>query len=375
MKIRAKRAITPSRILEDKIITIENGVIQSVSSSGLKADFTYPIIAPGYIDSHTHGAIGIDAMSATVEDFEKLSMFYAKHGVTTFLVTTVSDKFEKLSSVAETVRKSMRTKLPGSKIGGLYVEGPYLNPSKKGAHKEELLKNPDLEELSRFVEKFREITKIFAIAPELKNAAVAIKFLRKNGIIPTIAHTDATYEQTVQAIEIGATRATHVFNAMKSFSHREPGVVGAALTEKNVYCEVICDLVHLHPATVKLIINAKGPNKTVLVTDSMAATGLEDGEYSLGELKVVVKGKIARLKGENNLAGSTLTLDQAVRNVVFNLGYTEKEAIIMATLTPARASKLNAGIIKEGKTADLVALDEELNVVATFVSGERVYSA
>jgi len=124
-----------------------------------------------------------------------------------------------------------------------------------------------------------------------------------------------------------------------------------------------------------LIINAKGPNKTVLVTDSMAATGLEDGEYSLGELKVVVKGKIARLKGENNLAGSTLTLDQAVRNVVFNLGYTEKEAIIMATLTPARASKLNAGIIKEGKTADLVALDEELNVVATFVSGERVYSA
>lgn len=374
MRIRFEKLFTPRKIYQDMCLIIENGIIEKIEKSKIHCDLYLPLIAPGFIDSHTHGAIGIDVMNATVDDFQKLSLFYARHGVTTFLPTTVSDTFQKISQVAKTLKEFMTLQPQGAKIAGLYIEGPYLNPSKKGAHKEDLLKNPDLDELSSFVEKFGDIIKIFAIAPELKDSEKVINFLKKKKIVTTIAHTDATYDQALLAIENGCTRATHVFNAMRPFSHRDPGVIGAVLTDKRVFCEIICDMIHLHPITVKLVINAKGPRRCVLVTDSMAATGLEDGEYSLGELQVVVKNKIARTKEDQSLAGSTLTLDEAIRNVVFKLNVALKDAILMATLSVAMSSNLDSGRIEPGRTADLVALDENLNVVATFVSGKMVYS-
>lgn len=374
MRIRFRKLFTPTKMYQDMCLRIENGFVEEIERSKVHCDLHFPIIAPGFIDSHTHGAIGIDIMNATIDDFQKLSIFYAKHGVTTFLPTTVSDTFERISQVAKKVEKFMELQPQGAKIAGLYIEGPYLNPSKKGAHKEDLLRKPDLDELSRFIERFGDVVKIFAIAPELKDSQKVINFLKKKKIISTIAHTDATYDQTMTAIEDGCTRATHVFNAMRAFSHREPGVVGAVLTDKRIFCEIICDMVHLHPATVKLIINAKGPNRCVLITDSMAATGLEDGEYSLGELQVVVQNKIARTKEDQSLAGSTLTLDHAVKNVVFKLNINMKDAIMMATYSAARSSNLDSGKIVPSSCADLVALDENLNVVATFVSGKMVYS-
>ncbi len=375
MRIRFGKLFTPVRIYQDMCLRIENGVVEEIEKCRVHCDFHFPIITPGFIDSHTHGAVGIDIMSATVDDFQKLSIFYAKHGVTTFLPTTVSDTFEKISRVAETVKKFMNLKPEGARVAGMYIEGPYLNPSRKGAHKEDLLKRPDLDELSRFVERFGDVVRIFAIAPELEDSGKVIDFLKKKKIIPTIAHTDATYDQAVFAIENGCTRATHVFNAMRTFSHREPGVVGAVLTDKRVFCEIISDMIHLHPTTVMMIMNIKGPYRSVLVTDSIAATGLEDGEYWLGELQVVVQNKVARTKQDQSLAGSTLTLDEAVRNIVFKLNINARNAIMMATYSAARSSNLDLGRIVPGSLADLVALDENLNILATFVSGEMVFKS
>ncbi|MGJ8455340.1 N-acetylglucosamine-6-phosphate deacetylase [Pseudothermotoga sp. U03pept] len=374
MRVRFKKLFTPHETFNEMCLGIENGVVEKIEDSKTRCDLSFPILVPGFIDSHTHGAVGIDLMSATVDDLQKLSSFYAKHGVTTFLPTTVSDTFEKISRVAEVVEEFMKTQPPGARCEGLYIEGPYLSNEKRGAHKKELLKNPDLGELMTFIERFAKVVRIFAIAPELSNSLEAIRYLAGKKIIVSIAHTDSTYEQTIAAIDNGCSRATHLFNAMRSFSHREPGVVGAVLTDKRVFCEIICDMIHLHPAAVKLAISAKGPRRCVLVTDSIAATELEDGEYSLGELKVVVKDKIARTKEDQSLAGSTLTLDEAVRNVVFKLDVNLKDAITMATQSAARASGLKYGVIRTGRSADFVALDENLKVVATFVSGKMVYS-
>ncbi len=374
MRLKAERLFTPFREFKDVSVTIENGRIVSIEKNNLTAQRSYPILAPAFIDSHTHGAMGIDVMKANVEEFIKLSSFYAKHGIGRFFPTTVSDNFDNLLKVVSTVRETMSSRELFSKIGGLYVEGPYLSPTKSGAHKRELLKQPDIDELKRFLLESSDVVKIFAIAPELDGTQEAIKMLRKHNVIVSIAHTDATYDQAVNAIKAGATRVTHVFNAMRQFDHREPGVLGAVLTDEKIYCELICDLVHLHPATIKLVLKTKGVFKSFLISDSMAATGLSDGVYELGQMKVEVQQGIARLFGKNTLAGSTLTIDQAVRNLVFKLDVPLRSAFIMAGFTPAKASGLHSGIIAEGRVADIVALDRELNVVALYVEGRLVYS-
>ncbi|AEH52008.1 N-acetylglucosamine-6-phosphate deacetylase [Pseudothermotoga thermarum] len=374
MRILAKKLYTPLQVIEDVCITIEGEKIVGIEKTQQKVDKAFPIVAPGLVDTHTHGAVGIDAMQIDKEGLEKLSLFYASRGVTSFLLATVSDTFEKIVHVCETVNE-FKEKLPAAKLRGLYIEGPYLNPSKKGAHKEQYLKKPDIKELQKLVDNYKEIVKVFTIAPELEGSIEAIKFLAKNNVVVSIGHTEADYQTTVDAVNAGATRATHLFNAMRSFSHREPGIVGAVLTDERVFCEIICDLVHVHPIVIEIALKSKGFQKVVLVSDSMSATGLEDGEYLLGDLEVVVKNKVARLKNSDTLAGSTLTLDQAIKNLVLNLNLDLKSALTMATLNACLASNLRCGTIQVGMPADLVCFDEELNVVATFVDGKLVYSA
>lgn len=375
LKIKAERLFTPLREFHDVCVDIENGRIVSIGKSKTFVTRRFPILTAAFIDSHTHGALGIDIMSATVEDLLKLSEFYVGHGISCFFPTTVSDSFENLSKVAETVKQAMKSDLLKAKIGGLYIEGPYLSPNKSGAHKKELLKKPDLQELSWFLSEHGDVTKIFAIAPELERADKAIHLLRKFGIVVTIAHTNATYEETLRAIEAGANRATHVFNAMREFNHREPGVIGAVLTKKDIYCEVICDLIHLHPASIEIVFKSKGPFRTILVSDSISATGLQDGVYELGQMEVEVKQGIAKIRGQNVLAGSTLTIDRAVKNLVFNLDIPLRSAFIMASYTPAKASGIEPNLLAEGRTANIVALDDELNPLALYVEGRLVYEA
>ncbi len=374
MKILARKLYTPLKVLQDAILNIEDGRIVEITKDGAKPDLLFPLVAPGLIDSHTHGAVGVDAMKIDRYGLEKLSGFYARHGVTSFLITTVSDTFESIAQVCETVLKYSKNRVFGAKVAGVYIEGPYLNPSKKGAHKEQYLKNPNVKELQELVSRYRNLIKVFAIAPELENSTEAIKYLVTKKIIVTLGHSDADYETALRAVETGARRATHVFNAMRNFSHREPGIVGAVLTDDRVFCEVISDFVHLHPAVVDLIVKTKGFGMVVLVSDSMSATGLKDGDYTLGDLQVTVKDGVARLKGSETLAGSTLVLDQAVRNLVFKMKYELKNVLRMATYNAAVASGLKSGLIRVGSAADLVCFDEQLNVVATFVDGRMVYS-
>ncbi len=373
LRIKVKRLFTPIRELQDVSITVENSKIVAIEKTKLHADRYYPIVVPAFVDSHTHGAAGIDVMNASFEEFLKLSSFYAQHGVGRFFPTTVSDTFENIARVAEKVKKAMQIKTPAAKIAGLYIEGPYLSPGKRGAHRPELLKEPDPDELEKFLSRYGDIVKVFAIAPELKGAERVIKLLRRRGIIVSIAHTNATFNETLDAIKAGATRATHVFNAMREFNHREPGVVGAVLTNKRVYCEIICDLVHLHPATVQIVTKTKGPFKTLLITDSMSATGLDDGVYELGQMKVEVKHGVAKLYGQETLAGSTLTMDRAVKNLVFELGVPLRSAFIMSSFTPSRASGIEPNLLEEGTMADFVALDEELNLLAVYIDGQLVH--
>jgi len=369
--IAAEKVFTPVRVLENVAIGVKDGRIYDIRPKGNIRCSVYPILTPGYIDTHTHGISGKDITTATAEDLELMSLSYAKHGVTTFFPTTVSCDLTQLLSVIEVVKRVKAS--PGAKIGGIHIEGPYLSKEKKGAQEELFLRKPSVEEVEKILNYGANTVKIFSIAPELRNSFDVIKLLLNRNVVVSLAHSNATYEIAKSAIELGCSRCTHVFNAMRKFSHRDPGIVGAVLLDPGVACEIILDLVHIHAATAEIVYRLKGPRKTILISDSIAATDLEDGEYALGGATVDVRNSIARIKGSETLAGSTLTLDAAVRNAAERLDIDLERAIQMATLAPAMNTGLSAGVIELGRPADLVALDDDLKVLATWVDGGPIW--
>jgi len=379
--ICAKKIYTPFELWDKSCVLIAEGKIIGIKkqeevdvSEYDMTRFENSMIVPGFIDIHTHGVVGHDSMETDIEIFNKESKFYAKHGITSFVPTTMAQSKKNTILAIETIRKASDLKMNGAKIVGIHLEGPYFNLEKKGAQSAKYIRDVDLEELQDFIKASNNFVVIVALAPEVKKALEAIKFLSENGITSSLGHTNATYKEAVRGINAGAKHATHIFNGMRAYHHREPGVVGAVLLNNGVTCELIADLVHLHPQTIKLIYKLKGPDKMVLISDSMGATGLGDGDYSLGGEKVVVKDSIARLE-DGSLAGSTLTLDKALRNVVTIEGIPFKDALRMITYNPAREISLerNIGSISIGKMADLVVLDELLKVKATFVAGKKVF--
>jgi len=368
--IAAERVFTPVRVLENVAIGVKDGIIHDMRPRRNIKCTVYPILAPGYIDTHTHGISGKDVTTATAEDLELMSLSYARHGVTTFFPTTVSCGLTQLLDVIDMVKRVKAT--PGAKIGGIHIEGPYLNKEKKGAHEELFLREPSVEEVEKILNYGTSTIRIFSIAPELKNSFDVIKLLLNKNIVVSLAHSNATYEIARRAIEIGCKRCTHVFNAMRGFSHRDPGIVGAVLLDPGVACEVILDLVHIHAATAEIVYRLKGAHKTILISDSIAATDLEDGEYTLGSKTVEVRNNVARIKGTETLAGSTLTLDIAIRNAAERLDIDLEKAFQMATLAPAMNTGLSVGVIELGRPADFVALDDDLKVLATWVDGRLI---
>jgi len=379
--ICAKKIYTPFELWDKSCVLIAEGKIIGIKkqeevdvSEYDMTRFENSMIVPGFIDIHTHGVVGHDSMETDIEIFNKESKFYAKHGITSFVPTTMAQSKKNTIFAIETICKASDLKMNGAKIVGIHLEGPYFNLEKKGAQSAKYIRDVDLEELQDFIKASNNFVVIVALAPEVKKALEAIKFLSENGITSSLGHTNATYKEAVRGINAGAKHATHIFNGMRAYHHREPGVVGAVLLNNGVTCELIADLVHLHPQTIKLIYKLKGPDKMVLISDSMGATGLGDGDYSLGGEKVVVKDSIARLE-DGSLAGSTLTLDKALRNVVTIEGIPFKDALRMITYNPAREISLerNIGSISIGKMADLVVLDELLKVKATFVAGKKVF--
>ena len=310
-------------------------------------------------------------MDATLESLNKMSNFYASHGVTAFYPTTLAASEIEILKALKNVTQN-RNKVAGAQVLGVHLEGPYLSQEFRGAQSPNVLRLPDRNEYKKWFD--FDIISLITIAPELAGSQELIEYGVNNGAEFAIGHSAASYEEVIHAADLGVRQATHVFNGMKGLHHREPGTVGGILTDDRIYAQVIADGVHVHPAVVKLIIRAKGFHRTILITDSIRATSLADGNYELGDMIIRVNGGIARTSS-GGLAGSTLTLDQAIRNVIKFAQISFQDAITMATYSPAEALRIQdrKGQIRAGADADLTFFDERYQVVATMVKGKLVF--
>jgi N-acetylglucosamine-6-phosphate deacetylase len=360
-------------------VLIENGRIAAVYRLGERMphmpslDLGGAALGPGLIDVHTHGADGVDLMDGG-EAVVHMARFFARHGVTGFVPATVTASFDAIAAVVRGVQRAIGRRHRGARVLGLHLEGPFISPERLGAQSPDHCVRPDPDSVRRLLEVSAGLAQIVTLAPEIEGAMEAVQALARQGIVVSLGHTTATAEQAVQAFERGARQVTHMFNGMPPMHHRTPGVVGAALTAKGIRVELIADGVHLAPTTVRLAVAAKGVSGVLLVTDSMAATGCADGEYALGPMRVIVCEGVARL-ASGALAGSTLTMERAVRNVAQWTDVGLGGAWQMASLNPARQLGLDyrLGRIAEGYDADLVALDVSGQVVLTVREGEILY--
>ncbi|MFW5986516.1 MAG: N-acetylglucosamine-6-phosphate deacetylase, partial [Halanaerobiales bacterium] len=328
-------------------------------------------LTPGLIDVHIHGAGGRDTMDADFDALDAISGSIIRGGVTSFLPTTMTMPMKSIRRALENIADCRRQQLTGAQILGANIEGPFLSQEKKGAQSPEHMLPPD----SRYFHGFEDIIKLVTVAPEQPGAEKFIREMSSLGIVTAVGHSAATYEQVNQARSWGLSHATHLFNGMTGIHHRRPGVAGAVLNS-NMTCELIADFIHLSPVVLELVMKIKDSDEIILITDSIRAAGLPDGEYGLGGKTVVVRGKEARLKS-GSLAGSVLTLDRAVKNM-YNTGELPlQEVVKMATINPARLLKVDhkLGRIDPGYRADLTLFDRDLNVKKVFVGGKEKYSS
>lgn len=375
--VMGNKIIKGSLLIEDSKIKniFENK--ENVNSENLEINKTIDlegkILGPAFIDVHTHGADGADAMDISEDGLKKISKYLASEGTGNFLATTLTSSKEILKETLETISKLQNKDIDGANIFGVHMEGPYFSVEYKGAQNDKYMKPAGTKELEEYLNVKKDLVKLFSISPHNQENLEAIKFLSERGVVVSVGHSAANYEDVIKAIDYGLSHATHTYNGMRGFTHREPGVVGAILNSDEIMAEIIFDKVHVHPEAVRLLIKVKGVDKVVCITDSMSATGLEDGKYKLGELDVNVKNGEARLASNNALAGSVLTMDRAFRNLL-DLGYSLTDAFKMTATNAAKEFKLNTGLIKENKDADIVILDNDYNVCMTFVKGKLKYS-
>lgn len=342
-------------------------------TDGEIVDYSGRWIAPGLVDTHIHGFGGADVMDNKEEALQTMSEGLLSAGVTSFLATTLTGDHDLLEDVARTVSQTMGRE-KGAKIRGLYFEGPYFTETYKGAQDPKYLSQPDINEFNRWQKAADGHIRKIALAPEYDNAVEFIDEVTKQGVTVSLGHSAATYEEAKGAIEHGASVFTHVYNGMRGFTHREPGMVGAAFGMNDVYGELICDGHHVHPKACDVAMNEIGRDHIAMISDCMRAGGMPDGDYMLGELPVVVKNGTARLK-EGNLAGSILRLKDGVKNVVNWEIATVEEAIRMASYVPAKSCGLDdvCGQIRKGYAADFIVLTPSLNLEATYLDGQCRY--
>jgi len=314
-------------------------------------------------------------MDASYEAMNELSKFFATHGTTAFVATTITASHNELLNVARAVKLAMEKGTDGAEVLGIHMEGPYISPDERGAHAADQIRPPSLEEFKEIWEASNHAVRMVTLAPEWTESESFIESLRNLRVVASVGHSNATYSQVADAIQHGLKHATHTFHRMRGFHHRELGVVGAVLAHDEVTAELICDNIHVHPTAMKLLIKAKGANKVVLITDAIRAAGMPNGEYKVGKATVIVKNGISRSEA-GELAGSTLTMDRAVGNMVKSVGLSLQTAIRMATTNPATTIGIDKmkGSLKTGKDADIVIIDEEVNVYMTIVKGRVVYA-
>src|ERR1700693_1121112 len=334
------------------------------------------IAVPGFVDVHIHGAAGHDVMEATPAALAAVAQQAARYGTTSLVATTVTASADvtsqSLTGIARYVRDQSLARqkgVPAAEILGIHLEGPFWSAARRGVHPPEWLVPPSIETLRRFLSAADGCARILTLAPELPGALECVEAARAAGLVVALGHTDATYAEAEAAIEKGARHAVHVFHAMRQFLHRETGVLGAALTDPRMTAEVIADGVHVDAPAIRLLLAAKGFENVLLVRDGIAATGMPDGSYRLGNIEVTVAGGVCR-NAEARLVGKSLTLDRAVRNIIA-LGVPLGAAVRMATLNPARLLGLETrkGVLASGADADIVLLDSDLRVAGVMTGG------
>lgn len=379
--IHAGRALTPATEINDAGILIREDVIEAIGPrSGMslpagaqEVRATDRIAIPGFVDLHIHGAGGHDVMEGSPAALHSVTRKVSEYGTTSIVATTVTastdETLRAVEGIATYIAHQHETDEPHAEILGIHFEGPFISKLRRGVHPSEWIQFPSAETLGRFLKAAAGNARILTIAPEVFGAAPCIDAAREAGLVVSIGHTDATYEQARAAMARGAHSATHVYNAMRPFTHRDPGVIGAVLTSPDINAELIADGVHVEEAAMKLLLMAKGAAHVTLVSDGLSATGMPDGKYTLGGFEVTVSGGVCR-NAEGVLAGSTLTLDRALRNIVA-LGSSLPDAVRMLTLNPAAllGIEFKKGSLRTCADADILLLDEGLRVTNVWARG------
>jgi N-acetylglucosamine-6-phosphate deacetylase len=361
------KVVTPTGVIRQGCVETDGDGITAVAEYPSVRDGHW--IVPGFVDIHVHGGNGHTFTTGDADAARAAADFHLSHGTTTLLASLVSSPYDLMRDATAAFAPLVNEGV----LGGIHYEGPYLSVVRCGAQNPEFLRDPSLDELSTLIEIGGGAVRMVTLAPERAGALDAVALLTSRGVVAAIGHTDATYEQTRAVIAAGASVGTHVFNGMRPPHHREPGPVLALLGAPTVVCELIADGLHLHDGTLTFAASVTGPDRAALITDAMAAAGMPDGEYELGGQSVVVAERVARLTRNGSIAGSTLTMDAALRQAV-SAGVSIPDACRMASTTPARALGIadRVGALAPGWRADLVVLDDDLRVVRVMRAGAWV---
>lgn len=379
--LRRARVVTPHVVIPRGYVAIDSGRIVDVGEEPYGGGGGFDelhldgmVVGPGFIDTHIHGGFGIDLSTATVGEIVKLSELLPRFGVTSFVPTSVTLPRDDLAKFCRNVLAASKMR-GGARVLGVHLEGPFLNPRRAGAQNPEHMRPADVSEFDELAEASGGLLRSITVAPEVEGALHLVRHAVMEGVVVQIGHTDATYHRTREALAIGASKATHLYNAMSGMHHRSPGAALALLRADNTYLELIVDFVHVAPEVVSFTLEYAKHRRIVLVSDSTAAAGLPDGTYRLGGLDVEVRNGVARLAGRDVLAGSTLTMWHAFRNAL-SLGTGLGEAFHMASTAPAESigAAPELGAIVPGRRADITVLRDDFSVAATFVDGELVYA-
>lgn len=392
--ITAKTIFTPLDAIADGVILVEDGTIAAVGAresvslptSARLMDLGDRIIAPGFIDVHVHGGGGHDVMEATPEALATVARLAARHGATSFIPTTMTAPADSLLRSLESLGRmicswqSRGTAADQHLLAtplGIHMEGPFISAARCGVHPMEHLRTPSLALLKRFIDAAGGAARIVTIAPELDGALDCIRAARQLGLCVGLGHSDAGLDDAIAGIDAGGTHAVHTFNAMRPFQHRDTGIIGAVLTDDRIQAEIIADRIHVSSAALQILVRAKGVRNVLLITDGVSATGMGPGQYRLGEIEIFVErqpdtGLLVCRDSEGKLAGSVLTMDAAVRNVITaGVAASLQDAVTMATWNPARLLGIESrkGCLRDGADADIVLLEPDGAVFGTMVAG------
>ncbi|WP_310830010.1 N-acetylglucosamine-6-phosphate deacetylase [Paenibacillus pedocola] len=379
------RVLTPSGLVEQGVIAVSSGVIQYAGEAAWlpEAYAQWPagctensgLLIPGFVDVHVHGGAGYDFMYSDSDSLETITRFHASQGTTTMLATTMTAAKADIDRVLAEVNAYRAAEMPYAQLAGVHLEGPFISPKWPGAQNPGHIVPANIEWLEAWEQQYPGLIRQVTLAPEREGALEAISWLRKHGITAALGHTNATFEEVTAAADAGLNQAVHMFNAMTPLHHRKPGAAGAVMFDERIRAEVIADGIHVHPAAIGIVARLKKSANLLLITDAMSATGLDDGEYTIGDLPVLVKGGVATLKDNPEaLAGSTLTMIRGFRFLIQEVGLSLEEASRAASLTPAVSLGMQRtiGSLEAGKRGDILLLDESLNLSGVWINGRKV---